>query len=238
MSDRKPRKGRNYLVSAFCAIFTILIVQAAWPGTIPFDTFAVWRTNGGLGEWLEAGWPILAWGFGIQSLILLIRWEERLMRSTFGGASAGEILKAGTIISLWAGVVEEICFRWLIFYAQIVWVKVLNFLVFGFLGLGLACLFHVHVYGPIANFTTLGGLEEWLFHPAGWAVGAAMLATNSFFRDGHAYQGLFGLLNSWFLGMFFFWTTFTFGLPAAIALHFLYDFVIFGTVALFAAIRR
>ena len=33
---------------------------------------------------------------------------------------------------------------------------------------------------------------------------------------GHKYQGLFGLINSWFIGMYFFYLMFTFGLVAAI----------------------
>lgn len=238
MSERSERKRRNYLASAFLSIFTIAIFQALWPGTIPFGTFAVWKTTGAIGDWLAAGWPILAWGFGIQSLILLFSQQRRFMSDPFDEASPLDILKAGAVISLWAGVMEEISFRWLIFYSQIVWLKIVNFLFFGFLGLGLACFFQVHLFGPIADFTTFGGLHGWLFSPSGWAVGAAMLGTNAFFRDGHAYQGWFGLLNSWFGGMFFFWMMFSFGLPAAILMHVLYDLVVFSTVALFAAFRR
>jgi len=235
---RKPTKQRNYLVSAVLAVFTIAIVQAVWPGTIPFGSFEAWTVRGGIVDWLAAAWPILAIGFGLQTAICIVRWDDRLMRTAYAAYSPFDILKAGTLISLWAGVVEEIAFRWLIFYAQIVWVKVANFLVFGFLGLGLACIFHVHIFGPIADVATLGGLHGWLFHPTGWAVGAAMLATNAFFRDGHRYQGWFGWIDSWFFGMLMFWLMFTYGLPAAIVVHFLYDFIIFAVVAAFAALRR
>jgi len=238
VSEEKEKKPRSYLTSAFLAIFTIAIVQWLWPGVIPFGSFDAWYVTGGLADWLGSAWWVLAWGVALQSLICIARWDDRLMRTSYAEVTPGEILKAGTIISLWAGVVEEIAFRWLIFYAQIVWVKVVNFLVFGFLGLGLACLFHVHIFGPIADFTTLGGLHGWLFHPAGWAVGAAMLATNAFFRDGHRYQGWFGMVDSWFFGMLMFWLMFSYGLPAAILIHFLYDFLVFAVAALFAAIRR
>lgn len=238
MSEENEKKARNYLFYACTGLLTILIVNRVWPGVIPFETLAVWRTTGDVGDWLAAGWPFLAWGFGIQAVILLAHWEARFMKNAFQEASAWEILKAGTLVSLWAGVMEELSFRWLIFYANIVWVKVANFFVFGFLGFGLARFFHLNLFGPIADYTTLGSLHAFLFSPVTWAVGGSMLVTNAVFRDGHTYQGWFGRLNSWFLGMAFFWLMFRFGLPAAILIHFLYDFVIFGTIALFATIRK
>lgn len=238
MSEENQKKARKYLSYACTGLLTILIVKAVWPDVIPFGTLDAWHMTGGLTDWLAAGWPLLAWGFGIQSLILLVRWEGRVMKDAFEEASPLEILKAGTLISLWAGVMEEISFRWLIFYAKIFWIKVANFLLFGFLGFGLIRLFQLHLFGPIADFTTFGSLQGFLTAPAAWAIGASMLATNAIFRDGHAYQGWFGLVNSWFSGMFFFWLMFGYGLPAAILIHFLYDFVVFGTVALFVAIRR
>jgi hypothetical protein len=238
MSKENSRKGHKYEISIGTAIMTIVIVQALWPGVIPFEMFSVWQTKGGILDWLAAGWPFLAWGFGIQTLIILVHWEHRLMRDTYEAASPIKILKVGALISLQAGVVEEISFRWLIFFAQIFWLKVANFLIFGFLGFGLTEFFQVNMFGPIADLTTLGSLQVWLTNPTTWAVGAAMLGTNAFFRDGHAYQGWFGILNSWCLGMAFFWLMFSFGLPSAILIHVLYDLVIFATIALFAAIRK
>ena len=63
-----------------------------------------------------------------------------------------------------------------------------------------------------------------------------MLYTNAFFRDGHRYQGPIGVLNSWFAGMFLFWIMFTYGLPAAILVHFMYDFLIFSLGAIRVAL--
>jgi hypothetical protein len=237
MSEENERNARKYLSYVFGAIFTIAIVKWLWPGIIPFGLFAVWRTSGSALDWLAAGWPVLAWGFCVQSLILLFSWARRFMRDPFEAASPRDILKAGFFISLWAGVMEEISFRWLIFYAQIFWLKVADFLFYSVLGFGLFSFFHLHVFAPIADYTTFGGLHDWLFSPAGWAVGAAMLATNAIFRDGHTYQGWFGVLNSWFCGMFLFWLMFCYGLPAAILIHFLYDMIIFGTIAGFSAIQ-
>lgn len=96
----------------------------------------------------------------------------------------------------------------------------------------------VHLFGPVANFFTLGLLSDQLTNPANWAIGAAIIASNGFFRDGHKYLGWFGFLNSWFIGMFFFYLMFTYGLPAAILVHFIYDFLIFTVRYVDEAIER
>lgn len=54
------------------------------------------------------------------------------------------------------------------------------------------------------------------------------------FRDQHEYLGWFGWINSWFMGMVFFWLLFNYGLFTAIAAHALYDMIILVMVALFA----
>lgn len=41
------------------------------------------------------------------------------------------------------------------------------------------------------------------------------------------YLGWFGFINSWFIGLYFFCLTFTFGLIAAIVVHVTYDVLIF-----------
>ena len=180
-----------------------------------------------------AAWPLFAWGTGISLICVLYTKNDRRMNR-----NAEDILVDGTIISVIAGVVEEITFRWLFFLGNIVSLKITNFLFFGFFGFGIPEWTHLHILGPIVDIITLHGLTPYLFHHTGWAVGAAMIATNSFFRDGHKYQGVFGWTNSWFGGMFFFYLMFTYGLLAAIAVHFLYDFLIFLVRYIDAAIER
>lgn len=97
------------------------------------------------------------------------------------------------------------------------------------------------VYGvllvPLADFMTMGYLHDILYHPHSWAIGAAVLSTNAFFRDGHKYQGLFGVINAWFGGMLFFWMLFEYGLVACMVVHFLYDVVCYATVAFMRLFR-
>jgi len=188
-----------------------------------------------------------------------------------------EILGIGFIISVLAGLLEEISFRWLIFLGAFLGLWIMNFIFAGFLVL-IACVgvgyllgalidphegggiggfiglilgvvmivvlgltgnlppgllewIHLNITAPIADWTTFGALHDQLYHPAGWLAGAAVLSANAGFRDGHKYQGILGYVNSWFLGMVFFWLMFTYGLLAAILVHFLYDLIIFAVTA-------
>jgi hypothetical protein len=285
-SEKKTAKS-HFLVVAVTAFFVALLTKACDSSLIPFEMFEFWGVRGSAGDWFDASWPIFVWG-AVAALVLLpvlhavAPWLFRPMEDIERSASArlrsagpGEILAKGFVVSVLAGVLEEVSFRWLIFLGAFGGLYVTNW-VFGaslgfillglLLGAGLGKLvsddaiivglliggvaglaltlagvgtavgglpeaIHLHIAGPVANWATLGGLEEYLFHPSGWLVGAAMLSANTKFRDGHKYQGLLGYLNSWFLGMFFFWLMLTFGLPVAILMHFAYDLLLFVLMA-------
>lgn len=213
-------KDRNWLSRSFWGFITVLIVQWIWPWVIPFHTFAFWHMRGSVGTWLAASLPLMMWGFFIKTFFEIV-----ITRSQSNDVFLEQMFEVLTR-STFAGVVEEICFRWVLFLDSIIVVKITNFLFFGFLGFGIPRWFHLELAGPLADWTTLHGLHRYLFAPESWAVGAAMLGANAFFREGHGYQGLFGLINSWFIGMFLFWIMFTYGLPAAILLHVLYDVLV------------
>jgi hypothetical protein len=237
VSDTEEKSGKNYIASAlFAAIVVIPLTMWIAPDLIPWSYFGAWDGHGtGPVEWLMAGWPIFAWGFGFTLLVSIIK---KVRGDTLSGrlfddlGTRGEMLWEGTKASLIAGITEEIAFRWLIYYGAFAGITIINFLFFGWAGFGLPELFHNYVWGPLANWTTFGYLEQWILNPNAWIVGAAMLYANAFFRDGHKYQGLFGMINSWFIGMFLFYIMFTYGLLAAIVIHFVYDWLIFTTVAL------
>ncbi len=221
MSEETKRTGRNYLVSAFFAAIVIALVKWLSPNTIPFGAFEFWKPRGSITDWLVAAWPAFAWAAGVTVIFALIK-TNHPNQNKYAEAH----LLAGGLLSVWAGVVEEICFRWLIFLSTILWMKVINFILLGFMGWGIPEHLFIWIFRPVADFVTLHGLHAQLYHPTGWAVGGALLATNALFRDGHKYLGWIGWINSWFIGMFLFWIMFRFGLPAAILVHFLYDLII------------
>ncbi len=235
LSEKSDKSDRNYIASAFFSALIIWIVNTWWPGTIPIPTFSLWVAKGDVGEWLALGAPLFVWGFAVQTILEFIQTANRnpfggLLRSTFHAPDAGSVWVGRMLLATWAGFVEEVCFRWLIFLGTIVGMKVWNWIFLGFADINIIRWIYVNIFCALADWTTFHKLHDFLFHSSGWAVGAAILSANAFFRDGHKYQGLLGLINSWFLGMFFFWLMFTHGLWAAIITHFTYN-VIVSTVA-------
>jgi len=218
----KLSSERNYLAEIVTGFVVVPLIMRFFPNVIPFGFFDLWHVNGNLTIWAGYTWPILAWGFLLATCISVFTkntWEKN--------KNAEKNLLRGYGISAFAGITEEIGFRWIIFMATIISVKLTNFLFFGWLGFGIWEWFQIHFFGPVGNFLTLGLLSEQLVNPTNWVIGAAILSANAFFRDGHKYQGTLGYVNSWFCGMFFFSVALRFGLPIAIAVHFLYDGIIF-----------
>lgn len=224
---------KNYITASISALFTLTLVYWLFPDTIPYEFWGFWEIKGTFWDWMYAAWPIFVWGVGFN-IVYFMLFPRPLHAKNYHPAA---VLLGGTIRSAWAGTTEEIAHRWILFLSGTAWATLGNFLFFGFAGFGIPKFFHMWVWGPIANFTTFGYLEEYIFHPTHWAVGAGLLYSNAFFRDGHKYQGLVGWTNSWFLGMFFFWILFQYGLLAAILVHFLYNFFIYAYAALRSAFR-
>lgn len=291
-------KGRNYITSSIFAILVLWIVTAVWPEVIPFRVFGepFWGARGTFGAWVSSVWWIFAWGVGVNLITGAIANAEanssftleKFLRRRREPDSA-EILSIGTVVSLFAGVTEELAFRWLLYLSAIVtlvfmnwlWGTVFAFIFLGFLGIALTAaaakassrgnilppilvggfcgvgliLLIAHggfldpikwIYDvllvPLADFTTFHKLHEYLYAtnvhtPYAWAAGGAIVSANAFFRDGHKYQGPLGVVNSWFIGMVFFWVMFTYGVFPAMVVHFLYDFLIFATVAFMRLFR-
>ena len=230
--ENKQEKTLEFWVGgAITSLLFILLIQWLWPNTIPFGTFDFWKKNNILAG-IFASWPIFAWGWGITTLVAFTTLNKKSLNH-----KAEELLVGGVIASVIAGVFEEIIFRWTLFLSGIIGVKVGNWLIFGWLGFGLAEWLHMNIFGPVVNFVTLGKMH-WLIYDMGWAVGAGALAANAKFRKGHRYLGWFGLINSWIIGFFLFWVMFKYGLLTAIIVHFLYDLFIFVIRYVDAAIER
>lgn len=228
MSEEKKKEESSYISKTIGAGFFLLLLNVIWPDLIPISSTQVWTMHGTAMEWLSMSWPIFLWGGGVSFGISFFRdlsFSERQV-------NAGHKFLLGLLISAFAGIVEEICFRWILFLEAIFSAMFVNWLFFGWAGFGFGEWLHLNVWGPLANWSSGGYLEGTIFHPTGFAVGAGMLYANALFRDGHKYQGPLGVLNSWFLGMYFFYLMLNYGLPAAILVHFAYDVVVFSTEAL------
>lgn len=217
----ESKQGSNYLSLAASGLIVAILAELFFPNVIPFGFLELVGFKGSISHVLGISTPLFIWGVVINIIVLQI-----LRGKYYSNYNPGETLKGGLILSLFAGITEEIAFRWLIFFNQIVAYTIGNWILFGFTGHGLLEWFYNAVEAPIANFLTLGILSDVLHNSFGWAAGAAMLTSNLKFRDGHAYQGILGWANSWFCGMFFFYLTFHHGLISAILVHILFDIVV------------
>jgi hypothetical protein len=214
----------------FLTVPFLLLVTMFCPTALPFR-FGQFFVFDKFWAGVFAGYPFYLWGMAITFVFTIFR-EERCSRKP------GDIISQGFWTSLRAGIAEEIIFRWLYFFSAIIGVKVAAFFFFGWVNENweIARLLHLYFFGPIVNFIMFNQLG-WLFYDMGWAVGAAAIMTNAKFRREHAYLGNFGYYNSWVAGFFLFWIMFTYGLPAAIAVHFTYDFLLDLVRACLAAIQ-
>ena len=235
-SEEKNKKssGLNYVLSALGSLLlTIPLTYWLMPDLIPFTFLEVWDDHGtGFVDWMLVGWPVFLWGVSVSMFMTIVR-NKPVMTTDGRMVKPENIFIIGTLISLWAGITEEVAFRWLSYYGVFLGIWLTNFLFFGYFGFGIPEWFHLSIWGPLANWTTFGYLESYIFHETTWIAGGAMLAVNALFRDGHKYQGPVGWINSWFLGMYFFWVMFNYGLFAAIVIHVFYDFFIFSALALY-----
>lgn len=210
-----------------------LILNWIWGDMVLVKFHDIWNHNPDVWGGIKAVWFIFLWGGGFTLVASLIK------INTPRTHAADEILMFGMWASVNAGIFEEFLYRWLRFGIAMVILPFVNFLLFGWIP-GFHGLIHV-LYGsilaPIANIATFGALSEWLFHPASWTIGAAMISANGRFRAAHFANGWIGWINSWFGGMVLFWVMFNYGLVTAITVHILYDVIVFGTAALMAPLR-
>ncbi len=241
LAQLKPRLNRatqeekpeNFITTAFRCFIVAAVLLYIWPGLLPFGLFDLWKVQGNWTQWLHTAWPIFAWGGGVTALISLITRNK----AEENAVAESNFIK-GLKVSVLAGLLEEVAFRWAIFCCTCIGVQILNFILFGFMGFGLVELLQIYILGPIANFFTLGLLSEYLLSTSSWFIGAGILAANAKFRDGHKYLGWFGYVNSWFIGMFMFYLLFRYGVLAAIVVHFVYDALIFFVCYLDQCLER
>ncbi|MBK7747451.1 MAG: hypothetical protein IPI39_09410 [Candidatus Obscuribacter sp.] len=224
-SDEEQVKANWLVWFLMAAKVAALVGLVNWlfPTAIPYSFFQLWHTTGTPVEWLWASWPILVWAIGWTALISALTLNSR--RENY---NAEAFYARGLWLSLRAGVMEEVVFRWLLFMWSIAMAKAVDYILGGFIfEHGFVWWFQTTLILPVANFFTMGLLKSVLTDASTWYIAAGLIIANSRFRDGHKYQGLFGLINSWFIGMYFFYLMFTFGLVAAIVVHLVYDVLIF-----------
>jgi hypothetical protein len=206
-------------------LFILFIIELIFPQALVLPLFYYWHYEDILNGLLRS-WPMFLWGFIVTLLSLLLCNQHTLKTGNilYAKYSSDESsLFQCFIDSLFIGIIEEINYRWLFFYSNILTSKIMNFCLFGW-----CRFFYLYLEAPIVNIIFLNRLKWLLYDQVHWSVGSAAVFTNGRFRDQHLYLGIFGYYNSWCFGFFLFWIMINFGLPAAICSHAFYDFIIFS----------
>jgi hypothetical protein len=226
MSDTDDEQ-KNYITESISGLFFIGFVSLFWDDIWPWGFWDVWEIKTPFWEWLEVGVPVFVWAVAVNFFFNMFRDVQAPVRrrSLIQRIDVKAMFTRGFLTSLFAGVTEELAFRWILPYAAVPTLLLMNWLFFGFLGFGINEWFHTTIWSPFANFTTFDLLLPQLM-AKDWVIGACILYSNAFFRNGHKYQGWFGYVNSWFMGMYLWFVCIHHGLLAAIVVHFLYDLVI------------
>lgn len=237
--DQDDARGLiGWLLTVFFVTAPIVFIwEFFWPDVIPYTLgeFWIWNPQTVL-TGIGIVWPIYVWGAVLTSIGVLWRGAH-----IFGDIDDAEddLLIGGAIRSTIAGVCEEIMFRYFIFFGAIIGVQIADWIFGGFLfGAGLPYLFYNLIGWWTTNLSAFWCLGWLVDNPeVPWFIAAAAISTNVKFRIEHAYQGFIGWYNSWLGGWVLFWVFFNYGLIAAIAVHFLYDMIIFFTLYVWAKLH-
>ena len=247
------------LLSQAVNIATLIVAGlGVWVFTFFFPTFFnyPYLTWGG---WESVGrfWPMFAW-VGVIAAI------TTLPSSPIHASEKRLIFGYSIVISVLAGIWEELGYRWIficyammsvivanwVFGAGLGWLlaavltvvaialvsqKKIIFAVPAAIGAVLAAWFvqnanivywfYENVLVVIIHFTTFYQMDSMLYSENDKIFLFGAILANTWFRDGHKYQGLPGTINAWYCGMVFLYATVTYGLLTAIVVHALYDII-------------
>ena len=235
------------------SLLLTLLVKWLWPSLIPFGLFEFWFLRGTPAQIFGTAWPIFAWSAiytVLASLMFLFLHSWFIDIGGFIDAMGreesippvGELFRESVptflarswqlplrlLQAVWDSCIEELALRWCVFYALIVLLIVLDFLLLGFANVHILQSLYLHILGPVVDFFTFGSLHALLFNNQwGWTVGAAIVLIPS--RKPHyelTFSGVLGFLKvllvviTRLVNLLFFAVMFQYGLCAAILVSF------------------
>lgn len=206
----------------------LILLKIFVPHLVPWDLVHWDKGNYTWGQILDAGKYWIIGYFSINTVIFFLKRKDPKFNNNHTSS-----LKKVFGLSIFAGVSEELFFRWIAFLSLSFWVQIANFILGGILGgRGLIDIIDSAIFIPIADGFTGGILHDYLYlipQNFSWVVvGSAIILAANRFRDGHKYLGPLGWVLAWFFGMFAFYLTLNYGLVTAIVIHILVDIAAFG----------
>jgi hypothetical protein len=217
-----------YLYLSVGFVTTYFFCHLIAPQIFSYDYLSFWNKADfyGMYNFVIDRWLIFSF-ITISNILFLIFSEK----DRFFFSSPYNKLFAGLTSSVFAGVTEEIIYRWLLFFASIGTIAFTDYISGGFI-FGHGIIYLGFVFSKFfVNFATFGYLTDYIYSP-NWLLGAAMLVSASKFRDGHEKYGPTGYWFAWYFGLFTQVIVFNFGILPAIVLHIfidvIQDLLIFG----------
>lgn len=232
--DQDDDNNGCLLIAIPVSFLVICLIKWVWPDVIPYRMFEFFNWHISIVQLWQLTWPLWIYtGFVliIQTTSILLEDDKYTIRYIW--PSPIKLFVSGIFISFYAGITEEIFFRWLLFYQQIVAYKIFNYITFG-----LVAWLYLHISRPFICFVSRGSLSQILLTRPQWFIGGSILTSNGRFQDGHKHLGCFGYVNSWIIGIYLFYILFNSGLIACIIVHVIYDLIVFSSGALAIYIKK
>lgn len=236
----------QFILVSLIAIAIIIIAYSFFPDTLPFSFFEFWKITQTPIAWIKTFSPYLIF-LAIVNLYKKYALSNKVKNDLLTKAHFSHYIRdcdPRTMIlsdfktSIRSGFLEEILYRWLIFYCAIIVVQFINYILFGFNDIPLIQYLYVYILVPLADYFSLHYIHDILYHPACWSIGAGVLISNGWFRQGHMYLGVMGWIHSWFFGIAMFYIMFMYGLFACIFLHFISNMIVFSMHTLYMKIKK
>ena len=216
--DLRLLKNRHYTQYAIWATVSIILCLLAFKwDAVPFrfDQFLYFR--GQIWEPFVMAAPLFFLGLVINAYKMVTSTNPPEVHK-----NAKKLPLTGFVTSLMAGVMEELTFRWVLFFGCMGMIWVIDTVLLE----GMVRNYIIESGYWLNTFATFGA-TPYAMNPATWTIGIAVLASNWKFQEGHMYQGLTGFIFSWIGGMYFFAIMFQHGLYAAMLVHFAFDMFVF-----------
>lgn len=217
------------LLITVCFLF-VLKVQDKYGNFAEFELFEFWHTKGHFTAWFASIWFIFIWAVvGTTAGCLRCTYDEDY--------NPEEAYIENLLSSLRSGIFEEALFRWSGFLLAITVANLANKASMDLYNHPLIEKIQLTVLGPATNFMSFDTMQDYLVNPENWTIGAGIVLSNAVFFFLHRQNGILNMINSWFMGLIFFFLLLTYGLIAAMAVHVVFNAVC-STVEYVVALAR
>lgn len=211
-------RNKHYVTMAIWATVAIILSRLAFEWeAVPFEFGQFLYFHGAFWEPFVFAWPLFLLGFSINFYKMSTSINPPEVHK-----NANQLPLSGFLTSLMAGIMEELTFRWTLFFGCMGLFYVIDSLL-----LDNILRNYITERGVWINVLATLRSTPYAYDHKTWTIGLAVLASNWKFQEGHIYQGKTGWIMSGIGGLFFFAIMFRYGLFASMLVHFTFDMLVF-----------